>query len=183
MTKSIPRLKTKYETEVVPSLMQDLKIKNRYAVPKIVKVVVNMGVGSSTKDENALTQAMNDLSFITGQKPVVRKARISVASFGVRKGTPVGLKVTLRRDRMYAFLDKLFSIVLPRLRDFRGLSLQSFDKEGGNYTLGIEDHSVFPEVDIAKSSAKGLEITIVTNAKDNKRAIKLLESLGMPFRK
>lgn len=180
--KTKPRLKVKYESEVVPRLMQELDLKNKMAVPRLVKIVVNMGIGSIAKDKASLDQAAQDLSAITGQKPSVRPARISVASFGVRRGAPVGLKVTLRRDRMYAFLDKLISIVLPRLRDFRGLSLSSFDGRG-NYTLGIEEHTVFPEIDVGRSSPKGLEISIVTSANDDEKALKLLKYLGVPFEK
>jgi len=179
---AIPRLKAKYDSEVVKKLIDDFKIKNVNAVPRIDKVVVNMGIGEATKDKSILDQAKDDLKTITGQAPSVRKAKISVASFGLRRGMPVGLKVTLRKNKMYSFLDKLFSIVLPRLRDFRGVSLKSFDKSG-NYTLGIEEHIVFPEIDFAKSRARGLEITIVTNTQNVEQSKKMLEYLGMPFEK
>ena len=176
------RLKKKYQEELVKALKSDLQIKNEMAVPKVVKVVVNMGVGDTLKDKGLLDAASNELAAITGQKPSVRKAKISVASFSVRRGMNVGLKVTLRGERMYAFLDKLFSIVLPRLRDFRGVSLKSFDNVG-NYTLGMAEHTVFPEIDITKSHSRGLEVTIVTNAKNKDESKKLLEYLGMPFEK
>ena len=179
---AIPRLKARYDSEVVKKLIDDFKIKNVNAVPRIDKVVVNMGIGEATKDKSILDQAKDDLKTITGQAPSIRKAKISVASFGLRRGMPVGLKVTLRKNKMYSFLDKLFSIVLPRLRDFRGVSLKSFDKSG-NYTLGIEEHIVFPEIDFAKSRARGLEITIVTNTQNVEQSKKMLEYLGMPFEK
>lgn len=181
MSKNL-RLKEKYESEVVGKLSKELGINNKMAIPKILKVIVNMGVGDAVKDKGVLEQARNDLAAITGQLPTTRAAKLSVASFGVRQGMPVGLKVTLRGDRMYAFLDKLFSIVLPRLRDFRGVSIASFDKSG-NYSLGIEESTVFPEIDFAKTKPRGLEITIVTSVDDSKKARKLLKYLGMPFEK
>ena len=177
-----PRLKEKYEKEVVPRLLEELGANNEMAVPKITKIVVNQGIGEIAKNKEVLAQAKADLAAITGQAPSIRPARVSVASFSIRRGMPVGLKVTLRGRRMYDFLDRLFSIVLPRLRDFRGVSLKSFDKEG-NYSLGIEEYIVFPEVDIAKSGARGLEITIVTDTDDKEIAKRLLELLGMPFEK
>lgn len=176
-------LETKYEKEVVPKLAQELGIKNRLALPKIRKVVVNMGVGEAIKNKESLEKAGSDLAIITGQKPTLRKAKVSVASFGLRRGMPVGLKVTLRRDRMFAFLEKLFFIVLPRLRDFRGLRTSSFD-ESGNYTLGISEHTVFPELDLSKiDKPRGLEVTIVTDAKNAETSMRLLELMGMPFAK
>ncbi len=177
-----PRLKEKYEKETTPALMGEFGIKNKMAVPKVIKVVVNMGIGDTLKNKEGLEKAKNDLASITGQVPTERKARVSVASFSVREGMVVGLKVTLRGYRMYYFLDKLFAVVLPRLRDFRGLSLKSFDNQA-NYTLGVEEHTVFPEIDVAKSAPRGLEITIVTDSKDKEKAKKLLELLGMPFEK
>ncbi|MGB6838746.1 MAG: 50S ribosomal protein L5 [Microgenomates group bacterium] len=176
-------LKEKYETEIVSKLAKDLGIKNKMAAPKVTKVVVNMGVGDTVKNKEALKTVMSDLAIITGQKPSVRAAKVSVAGFNIREGMPVGLAVTLRGQRMYDFLEKLFTIVLPRLRDFRGLPLKSFDKNG-NYTIGIVEHTVFPEIDVAKSAGmRGLEITIVTNAKDVRKAKSLFELLGMPFEK
>lgn len=176
------RLRQKYNKEVTAKLAQEFGIKNTMAVPKVTKVVVNMGIGDTLKDKGMLEGAISEMAAITGQKPSIRQAKISVASFGIRRGMNVGLKTTLRGDRMYAFLDKLFSIVLPRLRDFRGVSVKSFDKVG-NYTLGMAEHNVFPEIDITKSHPRGLEITIVTNAKEVELSKKLLEYLGMPFEK
>lgn len=175
-------LQQRYQEELVPELAKEFEVKNKMAIPKVKKVVVNMGIGEEGKDKGQRQEAMEDMAAITGQKPSIRQAKISVAGFGLRKGMPVGLKVTLRGKRMYDFLERLFNIVLPRFRDFRGLSLDSFD-EAGNYTLGIEEHSVFPEIDISKTKPKSLEVTIVTNTKDRKRAEGLLKALGMPFEK
>lgn len=176
------RLKEKYEKEIQKKLSSEFSIKNEMAIPKVTKVVVNAGIGNVVKNREALTQTKEDLAKVTGQTPSVREAKHAVASFNLRVGMPVGLKVTLRGKRMYDFLDRLFSIVLPRLRDFRGLSAKSFD-QGGNYTLGIEEHIVFPEIDLTKSVSHGLEITIVTNTKDKQKAKRLLELLGLPFEK
>lgn len=176
-------LKEKYEKEVIPVLMKEFGIKNRMAAPRVEKVVVNAGVGDLSKNKEGREQVAKDLATITGQLPSTRPAKVSVAGFGIRTGMPVGMKITLRGTKMYVFLEKLFSIVLPRLRDFRGVSLKSFDKQG-NYTLGISDHTVFPEIDTSKvSSSRGLEITIATNTKEKKSAKRLLELLGMPFEK
>ncbi|KKR30301.1 50S ribosomal protein L5 [Candidatus Woesebacteria bacterium RIFCSPHIGHO2_01_FULL_39_32] len=176
------RLKQKYEKEIRKSLAAEFRIDNSLAIPKITKVVVNMGVGEASKNKEVLESTKKDLAAITGQMASVRNAKVSVASFGIRRGMPVGLKVTLRGERMYSFLDKLFSINLPRLRDFRGLSVKSFDKYG-NYTLGLIEHSVFPEIDLAKVQPRGLEITIVTNTNNVDMSKRLLELLGMPFEK
>jgi len=176
------RLQKKYRNDITKILSKELGIKNLLGVPKIVKVVINQGIGEALKNKEHLAQSKQVLATISGQVPEIRQARVSVASFGIRRGMPVGLRVTLRGSRMYDFLDRLFSIVLPRLRDFRGLSAKSFDKNG-NYSLGIEDLSVFPELDPAKISVKGLEITIVTRASGKKSAERLLELLGMPFEK
>lgn len=177
------KLKEKNSNEISKILAKEFGIKNNLALPKIVKVVVNTGIGEANKHKELLQQAIADLAIITGQKPSIRKAKISVASFGLRKGMPVGLKVTLRKDRMYVFLEKLFSVVLPRLRDFRGVPKKSFDKYG-NYTIGLEEHTVFPEIDLTKAMRTfGLEITIVTSTKDKKKSERLLELLGMPFEK
>lgn len=182
MTKQKPRLKVKYEKEIVPALMKEMGVKNKLAVPRITKVVVNAGVGDAVKNKELMKQVKNDLAAVCGQMPAVRQAKVSVASFSVREGMPVGLKSTLRDDKKYDFLDKLISVVLPRLRDFRGVSVKSFDKQG-NYSLGIEEHIVFPEIDMTKSSPRGLQVTIVTNAKEKKWAVRLLELIGMPFEK
>lgn len=175
------RLKEKFEKEIMPVLAKEYAIKSNMAIPKVEKVIINVGIGEIGKNKEVLEATLRDLAVITGQKPSVRKAKVSVASFGVRKGMPVGLKITLRGNRMYHFLDKLFSIVLPRLRDFRGLKLSAFDKFG-NYTIGFEEHTIFPEIDITKASKVfGLEISIVNTAGSIERGKKLLELLGMPF--
>lgn len=176
------RLREKYIKEVSNKLMEEFGIDNSLAVPKITKVTLNMGVGDTLKSKDLFEQATADLSILAGQLPSSRQAKVSVASFGIRRGMKVGLKVTLRGERMWAFLDKLFSIVMPRLRDFRGVSNASFDKFG-NYTLGIVEHTVFPEIDLTKSASRGLEVTISTNAGDVKRSKRMLELLGMPFEK
>lgn len=176
------RLRKKYEKEIVPKLAKELGERNFLAVPKISKVIVNMGIGDAIKSKGLLEQTKDDLAKITGQLPSVRPAKAAVASFSLRRGMPVGLKATLRGNRMYDFLDKLIAITLPRLRDFRGVSVKSFDKQG-NYTLGLYEHTVFPEVDTGRSKARGLEITIVTNTDDVAKARKLMELLGMPFEK
>jgi large subunit ribosomal protein L5 len=175
-------LKDKYTKVIAASLAKEFGIKSKMAIPKVEKVVVNMGIGQAGRDKAKLNQLSEDLAAITGQAPSVRKAKASIAGFNVREGLPVGLKVTLRGVKMYDFLARLFTIVLPRLRDFRGVSLKSFDKEG-NYNLGMPEHSVFPEIDIGKSGAHGVEITIVTTAGEAKQSKKLLELLGMPFEK
>ncbi len=176
-------LKKKYNQEVVPTLKRELDIKNSLAIPRITKIVLNMGIQDAAKNKELFERLISDISLISGQKPTVRPARVSVAGFNIRAGNPVGLKVTLRRDKMYAFLDRLISITLPRLRDFRGLSLKGFDKQG-NYTLGIREYSVFPEVDLGSlEKPRGLEISIVTNTRDSQEAKRLFELLGMPFEK
>lgn len=176
------RLRVKYEKEVVPELKKILGAKNKMALPRISKVIVNMGVGDALKNKELMEQHKKDLMAITGQFPSERAARVSVSSFSLRKGMKVGLKVTLRGERMYAFLDRLFSIVLPRFRDFRGLSVKKFDSQG-NYTLGINEHTVFPEVDVAKSAPHGLEMTIVVTGKNKDNSQKMLKLMGMPFEK
>lgn len=174
-------LKTKYENEIKPKLVEEFNLSSSMAAPRLQKIVVNMGTGEKLKDKETKEILISDLARITGQKPKVQQARVSVAGFGIRAGQPVGLTVTLRGDRMYHFLEKLISIVLPRLRDFRGVSSKSFD-EAGNYSLGLAEYSVFPEIDITKAKVQGIEITIVTNA-GKKQAFSLLTKLGMPFKK
>jgi len=176
------RLQEKYEKEVFKTLVSEFGIKNKMAVPKINKVVLNVGTGSIAKNKEVVENLKKDLAAISGQKPATKVAKVSIASFGLRRGMPVGLVVTLRREMMYAFLDRLFSIVLPRLRDFRGVSRKSFDKSG-NYTLGVTEHIIFPEADITKGTPHGLEITIVVNSGNKEVSERLLELLGMPFEK
>lgn len=176
------RLKEKYVSEVTPKLMEEFNIDNKMAVPKITKVTLNMGIGDTLKNKELLETVKKDLSLISGQLPSVRPAKVSVASFGIRRGMIVGLKVTLRGKKMWAFLDRLFSIVMPRFRDFRGVPLKSFD-DFGNYTLGINEHVVFPEIDFAKSQARGLEVTITTSTNNSDLSKRMLELLGMPFAK
>mgnify|MGYP001617913116 CR=1 FL=1 len=176
------RLQEKYEKEAALQLAKEFGIKNKMAIPKIRKVVINVGTGSAAKNKELVEVLKKDLAAISGQKPSVKVAKVSIASFGLRRGMPVGLSVTLRKEMMYSFLDRLFSIVLPRLRDFRGVSKHSFD-QGGNYTLGMAEHTVFPEVDVTKTTSHGLEITIVINSGDKKISERLLELLGMPFEK
>lgn len=176
------RLKVKFEKEIMPAIVSEFGIESVMAAPRPMKVVVNMGIGEAHKNKELLELSKKDTSAITGQMPQVRAAKKSVASFGIRRGMPVGLRVTLRGERMYSFLDKLFSIVMPRLRDFRGVSGNSFDKQG-NYSIGITEHTVFPEIDIAKTQPKGMEVTIVTSTNEVKKARRLLELLGMPFEK
>jgi large subunit ribosomal protein L5 len=181
--KIMGRLQEKYQKEIKTSLAKEFAIKNRFAVPKVGKVVVNMGVGEASKNQAQMDALKKDLATITGQMPTVRLAKMSIASFSLRAGMPVGLSVTLRGEKMYSFLHRLFSIVLPRLRDFRGVPTKSFDK-AGNYTIGFEEHTVFPEIDPAKAAAPhGLEITIVTTARGADQSQRLLELMGMPFAK
>lgn len=181
MTKN--SLKEKYLTEIREELAKEFDIKNKMAVPRMQKIIVNLGTGELLRNKESKERLVNDISQITGQKPKVQQARSSIAGFGIRQGMPVGLTVTLRGDRMYSFFAKLVGVVLPRLRDFRGVSLKSFDK-AGNYTLGFSEYSVFPEVDLSKlGTPHGLEITIVTGAGSKEKGRKLLELLGMPFEK
>jgi len=171
-----------YEDVAIPKLVEEFGIKNKHAIPKPQKVVINIGIGDASKSKETLEKVKQDLSAITGQMPSVRLAKKSVASFSVREGMPVGLKVTLRGPRMYAFLDRLIHIAMPRIRDFRGVSRNSFDAEG-NYNIGLSDYAVFPEIDFAKSTGKGLQVTIVTNAKSKDQSFRLLELIGIPFEK
>lgn len=176
------RLKQKYLKEVVPSLKSRFGYSNVMQIPEIKKVVINMGVGDATQDAKAIDSAVNDLTTISGQKPVVTKAKKSIAAFKVRAGMPIGCKVTLRGKRMYYFLDKLFNIALPRIRDFRGTSTKSFDGRG-NYTLGVRDQLIFPEINYDKvDKLRGMDIVIVTSAKNDEEALELLKLMGMPFR-
>jgi large subunit ribosomal protein L5 len=176
------RLYERYVKEIAPALQKELGVKNPMAVPKIHKVVINMGVGEATQNAKVLDPAVNELGQITGQKPVVTRAKKSIAAFKVRENQAIGAMVTLRGDRMYEFLDRLINVALPRVRDFRGVSSKSFDGRG-NYTLGVRDQLIFPEIDYAKvEKTKGMNVTIVTTAKDDNEARTLLRHLGMPFR-
>jgi large subunit ribosomal protein L5 len=180
--KERPRLRSRYEKEVSQSLMKELELKNPMAVPRLHKIVVNMGVGEATQNAKLIDPAVNELGQITGQKPVTTRAKKSIAAFKVREGMPIGAMVTLRGDRMYEFFDRLVSIVLPRVRDFRGVSTKSFDGRG-NYTLGLHDQLIFPEIDYSKvDKLKGMNVTIVTTARSDDQARSLLKHLGMPFR-
>lgn len=177
------RLKEQYMTEVRRKLQDEFKIKNPMAVPKIEKVVLNMGMGEAISNSKILDSAVEELATITGQKPVVTRAKKSIAAFKLREGVPIGTMVTLRGEKMYEFLDRLISIALPRVRDFRGVPTKSFDGRG-NYTLGIRDHLIFPEIDPVKvDKSKGMNITIVTTATNDEQARFLLRELGMPFGK
>ena len=177
------RLKEKYLNEVVPALMKKFGYRNVMEVPKIEKVVINMGVGEGAQNPKAIDGAVEDLMLIAGQKPIVTRAKKSIAGFKIRQGHPIGVKVTLRGDRMYHFLDKLFHVALPRVRDFRGVSPRSFDGRG-NYNLGLREQLIFPEIDYDKvDKIRGMDIAIVTTAKTDEEARELLAQLGMPFRK
>ena len=177
------RLAKKYRSEVVPELVKEFGYSSVMMAPKIEKIVVNMGVGDATSNSKALDDAVTDLTILSGQKPVVTKAKKSIASFKLREGQAIGCKVTLRGERMYEFLDKLISIALPRVRDFRGISRNSFDGHG-NYTLGVKEQLIFPEIDYDKvGKIRGMDIVIVTTAKSDKEAAALLDKLGMPFHK
>lgn len=177
------RLKEKYKNEVVPTLAKEFGIKNKMAIPKLEKIVINMGLGEAISNPKVLDVAVEELKAITGQKPVITKAKKSIASFKLRQGMRIGAMVTLRGDRMYEFLDRLISIALPRVRDFKGLSPKSFDGRG-NYTLGIREQIIFPEVDFNKvDKIRGMNISIVTTAKNDEMGFALLKALGMPFRK
>ncbi len=176
------RLKERFAKEVAPVLMKEFSIKNPMAVPRLEKIVVNMGVGEATQNAKVLDPAVNELGQITGQKPVVTRAKKSIASFKVRAGMPIGAMVTLRGEQMYEFFDRLVNVALPRVRDFRGVSTRSFDGRG-NYTLGLREQLMFPEIDYAKvDKARGMNVTIVTTAKNDNEARALLKHMGMPFR-
>ena len=180
--KERPRLRSKFDKEVAPALLKELELKNVMAVPRLHKIVVNMGVGEATQNSKILDPAVNELGQITGQKPVVTRAKKSIAAFKVRQGQSIGAMVTLRGDRMYEFLDRLVNIVLPRVRDFKGVSTKSFDGRG-NFTLGLHDQLIFPEISYEKvDKLKGMNVTIVTTAQSDNQARTLLKHLGMPFR-
>jgi large subunit ribosomal protein L5 len=176
------RLKDKYQKDVIPALRKEFGYKNVMAVPKIAKVVVNMGLGEATSNVKIVDTGSDELARITGQKPVTRRSKKSIAAFKVRKGQPVGTSVTLRGERMWEFLDRLMAIALPRVRDFKGVSPRGFDGRG-NYTLGLRDQLLFPEIDYMKvDKARGMNVSVVTTARTDQEARKLLQFIGMPFR-
>jgi len=176
------RLGEYYQKEVSPKLRERFGYKNQMEIPRIQKVVINIGLGEATQNPKVVEAALQDLLRITGQRPVIRRARKAIANFKLREGLPIGVSVTLRRDRMYEFVDRLITIALPRVRDFRGISRTAFDGRG-NYSLGLVEQIIFPEIDIEKSTVRGMNVTVVTSAKTNKEAETLLELLGFPFRK
>jgi len=181
-SKEKPRLRARFQAEIAPALMKELALKNAMAVPRLEKVVINMGMGDATQNAKILDPAVAELAQISGQRPVVTKAKKSIAAFKVREGMPIGVMVTLRGDRMYEFLDRFITIVLPRVRDFKGISTKSFDGRG-NYTIGLHDQLIFPEIDYAKAEKlKGMNVTVVTTAKSDDHARALLRGLGLPFR-
>ena len=176
------RLQEYYEKEVVPQLMEEMGYKNPMQVPRLVKIVINMGIGEATQNIKVLDAAVEELAIITGQRPIIRRAKKSIAAFKLKAGMPIGCKVTLRRERMYDFLDKLIHFALPRVRDFKGLSAKSFDGRG-NYSIGIREHIIFPEINYDKiDKIKGMNITFVTTAKTDKEGKALLKKLGLPLR-
>lgn len=176
------RLKERYQKEVAPAIAKEFGIKNPMAIPRVQKVVLNMGMGEAIANAKILDTATDELRSITGQKPVVTKAKKSIASFKLRQGMPIGVMVTLRGDRMYEFLDRLVSIALPRVRDFRGVSPKAFDGRG-NYTIGVREQLIFPEIDFNKvDKLRGMNISIITTARNDEQARALLKGLGMPFR-
>ncbi|MEP7274699.1 MAG: 50S ribosomal protein L5 [Acidobacteriota bacterium] len=177
-----PRLKEKYKNEVTPALTKEFSYKNPMSVPKLEKIVINMGLGEAIANAKILDAAVADLTIVAGQRPVITKAKKSIAAFKLREGMSIGTMVTLRGDRMFEFLDRFISITLPRVRDFRGVSQKSFDGRG-NYTIGLKDQLIFPEIDFGKvDKARGMNVCIVTSAKTDEEARALLRQLGMPFR-
>jgi large subunit ribosomal protein L5 len=180
--KTVPRLRQRYLDEIAPGLREQFDYANVMQIPGVIKVVVNMGVGEAARDAKLMDGAVRDLTAITGQKPLVQKARVSIAQFKLREGMPIGAKVTLRGDRMWEFLDRLLSIALPRIRDFRGLSPTQFDGNG-NYTFGLTEQSMFHEIDMDRvDRQRGMDITVVTTARTDEEGRELLRRLGFPFR-
>ncbi|HEX8921043.1 MAG TPA: 50S ribosomal protein L5 [Pyrinomonadaceae bacterium] len=176
------RLKERYQKEIAPAISKEFEIRNPMAVPRLEKIVINMGMGEAIANAKILDTASDELRVITGQKPVITKAKKSIASFKLRQGMPIGSMVTLRGDRMYEFLDRLITVALPRVRDFRGVSPKAFDGRG-NYTLGIREQLIFPEIDFNKvDKTRGMNISIVTTARNDEQARALLKAFGMPFR-
>ena len=177
----MPRLQEKYRKEVISEIQKKFGIKNSMAVPHLEKIVVNMGIGEATQDVKILEKAVEDLTMITGQKPMIRRAKEAISNFKLKENMPVGCKVTLRRARMYEFLDRLFNVTLPRIRDFNGVSTKSFD-QGGNYSLGIVDQAIFPEIDTGKiEKSQGMDISFVFNHGPREHTMEVLRLLGMPF--
>jgi len=182
-TKYQPRLKVKYRTEIVKNLQEKFQYKNPMQVPRLVKIVINQGIGEAVADKKLIESSIKELSIITGQKAIPTISKKDISNFKLRRGTPIGAKVTLRGDRMYEFLDRLIAAALPRIRDFKGVNPKSFDGRG-NYNLGISEQIIFPEIDIDKvNKIMGMDINIVTTAKTDKEAFELLKEFGMPFRK
>tara|TARA_Y100000590_G_scaffold311488_1_gene351944 strand:- start:761 stop:1327 length:567 start_codon:yes stop_codon:yes gene_type:complete len=179
----IPRLKEQYEKKIIIDLQKEFSLKNKYMVPKITKVILNMGLGSNASDKKILQNCIEDMSLISGQKPIVTRFKKSISNFKSRKGTPAGVKVTLRKNRMYEFIDRLVNIALPRIKDFRGLSDKGFDNFG-NYTFGIKEHIIFPEINFDKvDRIRGMDITLCTTCADKKISFALLKAMNFPFSK
>ena len=177
----IPRLKEQYKSEIIINLKKKFSLKNSYMIPKFVKVVLNMGLGKDANDKKKIQNCIEDMSLISGQRPIVTMFKKSISNFKTRKGAPAGVKVTLRKDRMYEFIDRLINIALPRIKDFRGLSVNGFDKFG-NYSFGIKEHIIFPEINFDKvDRIRGMDITIVTNGKKKEITKALLEAANFPF--
>ena len=179
----IPRLKDQYHKKIVSVLQSEFSLKNNLMVPKITKVVLNMGLGPSANDKKILQNCVEDVSLIAGQKPIITKFKKSISNFKTRKGTPAGVKVTLRKNKMYEFIDRLVNIALPRIKDFQGLSINGFDNDG-NYSFGVKEHIIFPEINFDKvDRIRGMDITIVTSGKSKKTTLALLEEMNFPFNK
>ena len=179
----IPRLKEQYDKKIVIDLQKKFSMKNKHMVPKITKVVLNMGLGADSNDKKIVQNSLEDVSLISGQKPIITKFKKSISNFKTRKGTAAGIKVTLRSNRMYEFIDRLVNIALPRIKDFRGLSMSGFDNFG-NYSFGIKEHIIFPEIDFDKvNRIRGMDITLVTTGRDKKATLALLEAMNFPFSK
>jgi len=178
-----PRLKEQYDKKIIVDLQKKFSMKNKHMVPKFTKVVLNMGLGKDSGDKKIVENSVEDISLISGQKPIVTKFKKSISNFKTRKGTPAGIKVTLRSNKMYEFIDRLVNIALPRIKDFRGLSKSGFDSFG-NYSFGIKEHIIFPEIDFDKvNRIRGMDITLVTTGKDEKTTLALLEAMNFPFEK
>ncbi len=181
MSKMIPRLRKKYQEEVITQIQKKFGIKNVMAVPRLDKIIINMGVGEAINDQKVLEKAMENMSIIAGQKPVLRRAKKAISNFKLRQGIPVGCKVTLRRDQMYEFLERLLNVTLPRIRDFNGVSQKSFDRQG-NYALGLSDQTIFPEIEIDREHrTQGMDIVFVFNNGSKEQTFEVLRLLGMPF--